>query len=205
MKSVYSTQEGVKMNSTLDFGDTKKIRDEFKYFMSTLETEFNEEFKFYYRVTDNGFIQLAYSHDESELKIIAQYKSRFETLKENLCFIIKSNIEANAPYHGYPTFEDNTIFTKQEFEGIIASIKASKNANFEKALRHSTAFISFLKEKGLNPTPSGSSYTSWKAKCPSEKGHSITICTENDRWACGYCRKKGNPTEFKQWLLELNK
>lgn len=203
MKSVYSTQEGVKMNSDLDFGDTKDIQDQFQYLMDTLETMFNEEFQYFYRLTDDNFIQLAYSYNENELKIIAQYRLRFKNLKQNIIFIVRNSIEANSPYNGYPTFENSAVFTKQEFDAIINSLKNSKRAISEKALEHSTPFITFLKDNNLNPFPSGDFYTNWKARCPSGRSHFITISTEKDEWGCGYCRRKGKQGELEKWLLDI--
>lgn len=116
------------MNSDLDFGDTKNIQDQFQYLMATLETMLNEEFQFFYKITDDDFIQLAYSYNESELEIIAQYRLRFQNLKQNIVFIIKNNIEANCFYNGYPTFQKSSVFTKKEFDYIISRLKNSKKA-----------------------------------------------------------------------------
>ncbi len=203
MKTVYSTQEGVKMNSSLDFGDTKDIQDQFHYFIDTLETPLNEEFKFFYRVIDDNFIQLAYSYNESELEIIAQYRLRFQNLKQNIIFIVKNSIEANRFYNGYPTFQNSTVFTKHEFDDIIATLKKAEKAVAQKALEHQTPFITFLKDINLNPFPSGSSYTNWKAKCPSGRGHFIMISTKKDEWGCGYCRRKEKQADIEKWLLEI--
>jgi hypothetical protein len=43
MKTVFTTQEGVKMNSQLDFGSTEEIGNEFQFLMTTYETMFDEE------------------------------------------------------------------------------------------------------------------------------------------------------------------
>ncbi|WP_026449578.1 hypothetical protein [Aequorivita capsosiphonis] len=203
MKTIYSKQEGVKMNSDLDFGGTKDIQNQFQYLMDTLETPLNEEFKYFYRVTDDNFIQLAYSYNESELTIIAQYRLRFQNLKENINFIVNNNIEAKCPYNGYPTFENSSVFTKQEFEAIITTLKNSNKAITDKAFEHTTPFINFLKENNLHPFPSGDFYTNWNARCPSGRSHFITISTEKDEWGCGYCRREGKQAELEKWLLEI--
>lgn len=203
MKTVYSTQEGVKMNSDLDFGDTKNIRDQFHYLMDTLETMFNEEFNYFYRVTDDNYIQLAYSYFKSDLVIIAQYRLRFQNLKENIIFIVTNKIEAYSPYNGYPTFENSSVLTEKEFNDIIATLKNSKKVITDKALEHITPFITFLKENNLDPFPSGESTTNWKARCPSGYSHFIMISTKTDEWGCGYCRRQGKQVELENWLREI--
>ncbi|WP_299397161.1 hypothetical protein [uncultured Gelidibacter sp.] len=202
MKTVFTTQEGVKMNSELDFGSTKEIHEQFQYLMDTLETMFDEEFNYYYRVTDDNFIQLAYSYGKSELQIMAQYRMRFKNLKENITFIVKNSIEASAPFSGYPKFENSSVFTEQEFDGIVQSIKDEKDAISKKSLENITPLITYLKENNLNPVPSGYSPTNWNAQCPSGRGHSIMVSTKSDEWGCGYCRRKGGIAELESWLHE---
>lgn len=65
MKTVFTTQEGVKMNSQLDFGSTENIRNEFQFLMTTYETMFEEEFDYFYRITSDGYIQIACSYYKS--------------------------------------------------------------------------------------------------------------------------------------------
>jgi hypothetical protein len=61
MITVFTTQEGVKMNSQLDFGSIEKIENEFQSLMTTYENMFDEEFDYFYRITPDRYIQLAYS------------------------------------------------------------------------------------------------------------------------------------------------
>lgn len=203
MKTVYSTQEGVKMNSELDFGPTKDIHNQFQHFMDTLETMLGEEFNFYYRITDDNFIQLAYSYHDSELKITAQYKLRSKNLKKNIVFIVKKCIEANAPFYGYPKFENSSVFTKREFDEIVQSIEDKKTVVAKKSLKNITPLITFLKNNNLNPIPTGDSPNNWKAKCPSRRSHFIMISTKTDAWGCGYCYRKGELPELEKWLHEV--
>src|SRR5690554_4025670 len=161
MKPVYTTQEGVKMNSKLDFGDTKAILNEFEYLMDTLETIWDAEIRYFYRITDDNYFQLAYSYLNANLKIIAQYKIRFKNLKENIIFVVKNNIEAHLPYHGFPTFQNSSIFNKQEFENLIEVIRNEKKDISQIAIENISPIITFLKEKNLNPEPTGNMPNSW--------------------------------------------
>jgi hypothetical protein len=47
MITVFTTQEGVKMNSQLDFGSIEKIENEFQSLMTTYENMFDEEFDYF--------------------------------------------------------------------------------------------------------------------------------------------------------------
>jgi len=100
MKTVFTTQEGVKMNSQLDFGSTENIRNEFQFLMTTYETIFEEEFDYFYRITPDSYLQLAYSYPKSKLEIKAQYKLQFDSKKKDIIFIIKQYIDANQLYNG---------------------------------------------------------------------------------------------------------
>ena len=97
------------MNSRQVFGHTKNIIDEFQYFMDNTEFMWEAEFKYFYRITDDNYIQLAYRLNGGELQLSAQFKLRYENLKENIIFIVKENIEVHSPYEGYPVFEKSTL------------------------------------------------------------------------------------------------
>jgi hypothetical protein len=83
------------MNSELDFGSTATIKNEFHFLMTTYETQFDEEYDYFYRITDDRYIQLASSYYNYELKIIVQYKLQFDTKKEDIIYIVQQLIEAN--------------------------------------------------------------------------------------------------------------
>lgn len=203
MKVVYDTREGVKMNSTLDFGTCEAILDEFEYLMNTVETMWDIDLKYFYRITDDNYIQLAQKHDDSELQIRAQYRLKYENLKENIIFIVKQSIEAYLPYEGFPRFESSKMFTEQEFNSIIQTMKDEKLAIIEQAKANETPLIVYLKEKKLNPRPTGNNPKSWSAKCPNSENHQIMIVTDKDEWGCGYCKRKGHLTELISWLQEI--
>jgi hypothetical protein len=205
MKTVFTTQEGVKMNSQLNFGSTKNIENEFRFLMTTYETMFDEEFDYFYRITPDGYIQLAYSYYKSELKISAQYQLKFDLKKENIRYIVFEYIQANHLYNGYPKLKNSTVFTHDEFDQIIFDIKNPKNIEKGKARKKITPLISFAKQQQLYPQPTGFNENSWTSNCPSGGNHFIQIVTTNDQWGCGYCHRKGGLKELEQWLHELKK
>ena len=205
MKTVFTKGEGVKMNSSIDFGNATSIINEFEYLMDTTETMWVVEFKYFYRITDDNYIQLAYRMDGGELQLCAQFKLRFKNLKDNIIFIIKENIEAHRLYDGFPVYENSAVFTKQEFEAIIKDMGDEKRKISSLAVELKSPFIQFLEDKGLNPKPTGYTEYSWGAKCPNANGsHHIMVSTKHDEWGCGYCCKKGNQKDLEKWLWSLD-
>lgn len=204
LKLVFSEKEGVKMNSKLDFGSTSEIEEEFNYFLDTLEIMQDIDFRYYYRITDDNYIQLALKFLNDELEICAQYELKYDNLKKNIIHILEQNIEANSPYTGYPKFVNSTIFTEKEFNTLIKSIQNRKLAIINEAKSKSTNLINFLKFQGLNPKPTGNNPNSWVSKCPSGGNHNIMISTINDEWGCGYCNRKGNKIDLEAWILRIN-
>ena len=203
MKIVFIKEEGIQMNSSIDFGSCKSIVNEFVYLMDTIETMWNIDVTYFYRITDDNYIQLATKFDEGDLQISAQFKLRFENLKENIIFIVKENIEAYLPYEGFPLFENSVVFTKQEFNNIIKIMTDEKHAIIEQAKTHQTLLIDFLRAQKLNPRPTGYNPNSWVAKCPCGGNHQIMVSTLHDEWGCGYCKRKGKIPELEKWLQEV--
>lgn len=203
MKTVFSTQEGVKMNADLDLGSTENILQELKYFLELSDNLWGVALKFYYHLTDDGYIQLAYSFSEDVPELIAQYKLRYKTLRENLTFILRHYFEATLPYQGVLNFERSPLFIEEEYDTIIQSILSEDKANSDKAKETITPLITFLEEQDLSPRPSGDDAFSWLANCPSGGNHPIKLVTTTDDWWCGYCKKDGKLPELKAWLSEL--
>lgn len=203
MKTVFTTQEGVKMNADLYLGSTENILQELKYFLELSDNLWGVALKFYYRLTDDDYIQLAYSMYEDAPELIAQYKLRYKTLRENLTFILSHYFKANLPYQGVLNFERSPLFIEEEYDAIIQSILSEDKANSDKAKETITPLITFLEEQDLSPRPSGDDAFSWLANCPSGGIHSIKLVTTTDNWWCGYCKKDGKLPELKAWLSEL--
>jgi hypothetical protein len=203
MKTVFNKVEGIKMNASLDLGSCEHITDEFEYLMATTETMWDLDVAYFYRVTDDHYIQLAHNFDGSALELNAQFKLRFKTLKENIIFIVSEHIEAYLPYHGFPVLQKSEILTEQEFVSIIQTIKHEKRTQSEQAKKNQTPLIDYLGDQNLNPKPSGNNPYSWVANCPNGGNHFILIVTKTDTWGCGYCRQKGKLPELKAWIENI--
>ena len=98
MKTVFSTQEGVKMNSELDFGDTIRIISEFEYLLDTTEIMWGCQMQYFYRVTDDNYIQLALKIEGGELQLSAQFKLRYENLNPRPTGNTKYSWVASCPF-----------------------------------------------------------------------------------------------------------
>jgi len=203
MKTVFTTQEGVKMNSKLYFGNTKSISHEFENLMDTSESMWDVQCQYFYRVTDDKYIQLARTVKGSNLNIIAQKKLKHQHLKDNIISIVKMNMDVRLPYDGFPCFEKSDVFTEAEFNSIIDTIKAEKNAIIAETERRETPIIRYLKAVDIPTHPSGNNPNSWVANCPCGGQHHIYIVTIEDTWGCGYCKRKGKLPELKQWIQEI--
>ena len=204
MKTVFTTQEGVKTNANLDLGSTKTILHELKYFLVLSDSLYGVELKFYYRLIDDDYIQLAYSVLDNSPELITQFKRRYETLKENLAFVIHEYVKAHLPYQNKLDFERSPLFIKEEYEAIVERICSEKEANRSEANETITPLVTYLIEQELEPRPTGIDTISWIAACPVSQNHFIMLVTTTDEWWCGYCRKKGKLPELKAWLTDLN-
>jgi hypothetical protein len=171
--------------------------------MDTTETMWDIDVKYFFRVTDDNYIQLAIKFDGGELEISAQFKLRFENLYENINFILKGHIEAHLPYQGMPVFQKSKLLTKHEFARIIKAIQDEKLAITEQAKSNETPLIEYLRLQNLSPEPSGNNPNSWMANCPCGGQHHIYVVTTEDTWGCGYCKRKGKLPELKIWLAEI--
>lgn len=92
---------------------------------------------------------------EDDLKIIAQYKLKYDALKENIFFIPRNRIETNLPYIGFPKFQNTPVLTKKEFEDLTDAILNEKTAISEQAKQNITLLINFLEERQLHPRLTG--------------------------------------------------
>lgn len=163
-------KEGIVMNSQLDFGDPTSFFSEFKYFLVLKYTDWGAKFHYYYRITGDDYIQIASGLEDKEHTICAQFKRTSLDLKRNLNDYLKSYIEAHRLYQDYPEFVESNLFTKQEFLGIIQSIKDETLSIMNDAEQYRTPFIDFLESRNMNPKPTGNTPYSWTTGCPNAEG-----------------------------------
>ena len=205
-KNAFIKKEGISMNATNNFGDPAPLFSEFTCFLILENVDWRAKFYYYYRITNDNYIQIAQGYDNEVNQICAQFKKTDQDIKSNLEKIMSRYFEAYRGYEEFPEFVESSLFTKQDFKEILEFVNTEADTLINIAKKNPSPFIEFLKTNNFNPKPSGNSEYSWKIGCPNAKGrHFLMISTLNDEWGCGYCRKKGNLEEFKNWLRELDK
>ena len=194
------------MNSKMNFGDPIPVFSQFSYFMTLEDIDWAAKFYYYYRITDDNYIQIASGLDDKEHTICAQYQKTNEDLKSNIKEILINYLKANRLYSGYLHFVESPLFTESEFLSLIQSVKSEISGVKYQASQFRTSFIDFLEKMNYNPKPTGNTKYSWTIGCPNAEGkHFLMISTLNDEWGCGYCNKKGDLEDFKNWLRELDR
>ena len=203
MGKTFTKEEGVKMNSSLDFGSIGEGINEFEFILETICWFSDFSLKYYYRITDDNYIQLARIVEDDDIEIISQYKLRHKNIKENIVFILKTNIEVRMYFEGKQDFSKSPLFTQSEYNQLVQSIKDEKASFSNKAQKFRTPTIEYLDEAKYSPKPTGTDEHNWEATCPNSSNHKIMINTKSDSWGCGYCCRKGGLEELKDWIHEI--
>jgi len=204
-KNTISKKEGIVMNSKLYFGDPIHFFSQFTYFMTLEDIDWDAQFYYYYRITDDNFIQIAYGLDDKKHSICAQYQKTNQDLKSYLKKILINYVKANRFYAGYLVFVGSTLFSESEFSSMIESIENELDEAKYQASQSKTPFIDYLEKMNFNPKPNGNTKYSWTIGCPNAEGkHFLMISSLNDEWGCGYCKRKGKLPELKSWLQEIS-
>ncbi|MDP2060214.1 MAG: hypothetical protein U1C58_06430 [Flavobacteriaceae bacterium] len=206
MKTVFTQREGVSVNSSFDFGSTEGISHEFNLLLKIFENHWKLNISYYYRTTDDGFIQLATQDDEKKLHIIAQIKLKFEHLKSDKLNVLFHNFMAQRSEEFKPTFLSSPILTPEEFSKVLYLLdeRRFKNIQQAKIKAQENGFIEYLQKEGFKPQPDGCTEYTWTALCPNGEGrHLISVSTHDDSWHCPLCEKKGNQEAFDKWQREV--
>ena len=205
-KNAHHKKEGIDLGSNMIFGDPTDYFSEFTYFMILEDIDWGAQFYYYYRVTEDNYIQIAYGLDDKRHSICAQYQKTNQDLKVNLKEILIKYMKASRFYGGCLYFMESTLFTECEFTSFNKDIKNELKALKDQAGNLKTAFIDYLEKTNFNPKPTGNTKYSWTIGCPNAEGkHFLMISTLNDEWGCGYCKRKGDLEDFKNWLREIDR
>lgn len=179
--------------------DAKLIIDKSVFILETEETQLGILVK-YYLVDEDDCLTL-YTQVENFNKL-DRTKFSIETAeylnKEVVIDIIKKMFISLRFFNGLPQFESPGFLTKEDFNEIISSIKGELDKNNDLANRSKTSFIKYLNYQSLNPKPSGNNQYSWLADCPfSDSKHFMMVSTKENRYGCGWCKKKGNQNDLE--------
>ena len=203
MKTECKTTKTVKENPRLNFMSSENSLYNFKDFLVLINTTSDVKLKLYYRLTDDGFMQLAYAYAEEAVAFSSTYKRKFNTLKENLSFLLKEFLRIDPSLKAKLIYGYSILFIKKEYDAILEEMCSKKKSQQENTKVWHTPLIQYLIEQGLAPKPTGLGPNSWVANCPNAAEHSMVLDTIVQEWGCGYCERKGKLPELKAWLAKL--
>lgn len=119
-------------------------------------------------------------------------------LHRNLVEIVENTIEKDRFINGIPRiYKTSQVFTTHDWERMSAQWVQKTVSKF------TTPFIEFLKENSLFPRPYDQQRGLWTASCPNVAKHPLMLNVFQEKFGCGWCRKKGGLEELKEWMNEI--
>jgi hypothetical protein len=116
---------------------------------------------------------------------------------EMLEALIRSGIGYNWPRQ----FIDSGLVSGEVFAELLSKLEAELDDNARAAKSGANAIVRAAHELRLNPRPSGTGPNSWIASCP-QTNHPLRIDAEANLFGCGWCKRKGGPTELEQFVAD---
>jgi 3-deoxy-D-arabino-heptulosonate 7-phosphate (DAHP) synthase len=167
------------------------------FLFQTYETIFDLEFN-YFLIVDRNISSIKKTCIEYEIDEVIELKKLSNNKNENIILNLKVYWDNNRIFNGLPKIIKGGLIDKTSVEQIIHNIRELYSKIKQKTELLKTDFIDYLKEKGLDPIPSGIDEFSWYAKCCYSKGkHFMMVSTKSNTFGCGYCRKKGDVNDLK--------
>ena len=138
--------------------------------------------------------------DVSTFPIIKAYSTDKCTLEDFLIELFSGRYN----FYGEPCYVSSDIFSEEEFEVMLQKGMAIISENEEAAMKEylQSEIISYCTNAALSPFPEGNSPSNWKANCPSDGQHHISISALSNQWGCGYCGREGDINDLKLWISE---
>lgn len=119
--------------------------------------------------------------------------------------IISTLIRARWPYEVVGECLNEGLVSRNRWRAALDAFSAERSRHLDEAKRRvaerPNAVINAAKLLGLNPEPTGEHPDKWRAACPGSN-HPIFISADEDRWFCGWCRRKGGPDELESFSRE---
>lgn len=187
-----------------------KIKNGYKHFLRYNQSCFDGfEYGFtdlYYEICGLTLFILEVDHrNKTEKKFEIQIEKSPERDEGVLEDFLITHMSYRYNFEGEPIYEKSEVFSKESFDAMLVKGLAlmDERERLALVLNSDNDLIKYCKSIGLNPEPEGSSFTNWKANCPSGGQHHIMISTKSNEWGCGYCKKKGDLNSLKEWWLLL--
>ncbi len=96
------------------------------------------------------------------------------------------------------------LLSKTDYDFVIGSIMDEIRSNRQESAKSKSEIISTAGELGLNPEPPFLSPGIWSATCP-RTNHHLFLSSTSNTFGCGYCGKKGGPSELAEFVKERRK
>lgn len=128
-----------------------------------------------------------------------------ERSEELISEIINALLRARWPYEIVGECLREGLIGRSRWQAALDTFDAEhKSHNAESRRRVAekpAAVITAARLLGLHPEPTGEHPDKWRASCPGTN-HPIFISAEQDKWFCGWCKRKGGPQELDAFTRE---
>ena len=125
--------------------------------------------------------------------------------EELLGEIINALLRARWPYEIAGECLREGMISRDRWQAALDVFDAERRRHREESkmrvAEKPSAVINAAQLLGLYPEPTGQHPDKWQASCPGTN-HSIFISPEQDKWFCGWCRRKGGPEELEAFSRE---
>ena len=119
--------------------------------------------------------------------------------------IINALIRARWPHEIAGECLRDGLITRGRWQAALDAFNAERTLHQGESNRRvsekPSAVINAAKLLGLHPEPTGQHPDKWQASCPGTN-HPIFISAEQDKWFCGWCKRKGGPEELEAFCHE---
>ena len=125
--------------------------------------------------------------------------------EELLSEIINALLRARWPYEIAGECLREGLITKDRWQAALDAFDGEHQQHHDESRRRvaekPSAVINTAKLLGLHPEPTGEHPDKWRASCPGTN-HPIFISAEEDRWFCGWCKRRGGTEDLENFCRE---
>lgn len=119
--------------------------------------------------------------------------------------IINALIRARWPYEIVGDCQREGLVTRDRWQAALDAFDAEHARHQDEARSrvadNPCALVTAAEQLALHPRPTGEHPDQWRASCPGTNHH-LYILAPEDRWFCGWCKRKGGPAELEAFCLE---
>lgn len=125
--------------------------------------------------------------------------------EELLGEIVNTLLRARWPYEIAGECLRDGLISRDRWQAALdafdAECKRQDEESRKRVAEKPSAVINAAQLLGLHPEPTGEHPDKWRASCPGTN-HPIFISPEQEKWFCGWCKRKGGPEELEAFSRE---